>query len=145
MSGLGLPGTFCCQCSQQTAADTTTTSILVTTSRSPDGAFRLSLAVHQWLASEVLVILQGTSQCKTWNGQGDATAGTMQSAADVEVSFSTDSESTAELISVEEVNAPRSKGNEFILRHITKFQEIVRDLNSPALAGTARTAGVAAY
>lgn len=117
----------------------------MTTSRSPDGAFRLSLAVHQWLASEVLVILQGTSQCKTWNGQGDATAGTMQSAADVEVSFSTDSESTAELISVEEVNAPRSKGNEFILRHITKFQEIVRDLNSPALAGTARTAGVAAY
>ena len=67
----------------------------------------------------------------------------MQSAADVEVSVSKDADSGAELISVEEVNAPRSKGNEFILRHITKFQEIV--LNSPALAGTARTAGVAAY
>jgi len=63
----------------------------------------------------------------------------------VEVSVSKDADSGAELISVEEVNAPRSKGNEFILRHITKFQEIVRDLNSPALAGTARTAGVAAY
>ena len=69
----------------------------------------------------------------------------MQAAADVEVKIETDPETKAEMISIEEVNAPRSKGNEFILRHITKFQEIVRDLNSPALAGTARTAGVAAY
>lgn len=94
---------------------------------------------------EQLRVLEGTSQCKTWSGQGDAAAGSMQSAADVEVSVSKDADSGAELISVEEVNAPRSKGNEFILRHITKFQEIVRDLNSPALTGTARTAGVAAY
>ena len=69
----------------------------------------------------------------------------MQSAADVVVSVSKDPSSNAELISVEEVNTPRSKSNEFILRHITKFQEIVRDLNSPALAGSSRTAGVAAY
>ena len=87
--------------------------------------------------------VQSTSQCKTWNGQGDASAGTMQPAADVEVSISKESDSGAELISIEEVNAPRSKGNEFILRHITKFQEIVRDLNSPALG--ANSAGVAAY
>ena len=69
----------------------------------------------------------------------------MQSAADVIVSTTKDGSSSADLISVEEVNAPRSKGNEFILRHITKFQEIVRDLNSPALASSTRTAGVAAY
>lgn len=91
-----------------------------------------------------LVYLQRTSQCKTWNGQGDAAAGSMQSAADVVVSTTKDS-SNAELISVEEVNAPRSKSNEFILRHITKFQEIVRDLNSPVLTSSSRTAGVAAY
>ena len=91
-----------------------------------------------------LVCVQRTSQCKTWNGQGDAAAGSMQSAADVVVSTTKDS-SNAELISVEDVNAPRSKSNEFILRHITKFQEIVRDLNSPVLASSSRTAGVAAY
>lgn len=92
-----------------------------------------------------VMCLQRTSQCKTWNGQGDAAAGAMQSAADVVVSTTKDSNSNAELISVEEVNAPRSKSNEFILRHITKFQEIVRDLNSPALTSSSRTAGVAAY
>lgn len=92
----------------------------------------------------LVVCLQRTSQCKTWNGQGDAAAGSMQSAADVVVSTTKD-DSSAELISVEEVNAPRSKSNEFILRHITKFQEIVRDLNSPVLASSSRTAGVAAY
>ena len=69
----------------------------------------------------------------------------MQSAADVVVSTTKDSSSNAELISVEEVNAPRSKSNEFILRHITKFQEIVRDLNNPVLTSSSRTAGVAAY
>ena len=68
----------------------------------------------------------------------------MQSAADVDVSTSQDADSKEEMIIIQEVNVPRSKGNEFVLRHITKFQDIVRDLNSPALAGP-RSAGVAAY
>ena len=68
----------------------------------------------------------------------------MQSAADVDVKSSKEGDSSEEMISVQEVNVPRSKGNEFVLRHIPKFQEIVRDLNSPALAGP-RSAGVTAY
>lgn len=90
------------------------------------------------------VCVQETSQCKTWSGQGGAAEGSLQSAADVEVSTSKDADSKEEMVSIQEVNVPRSKGNEFVLRHITKFQDIVRDLNSPALAGP-RTAGVAAY
>ena len=68
----------------------------------------------------------------------------MQSAADVDVSTSQDTDSKEEMIIIQEVNVPRSKGNEFVLRHISKFQDIVRDLNSPVLAGP-RSAGVAAY
>ena len=88
--------------------------------------------------------LQDSSQCKTWSGQGGGAEGSMQSATDVDVSTTKDADSNEEMINVQEVSVPRSKGNEFVLRHITKFQEIVKDLNSPALAG-ARTAGVAAY
>ncbi|BDA50611.1 Eukaryotic translation initiation factor 3 subunit L [Coccomyxa sp. Obi] len=76
-----------------------------------------------------LILLKTTGFCITWNGEGDATAGTRQAATDIE--FHTDiDEEGVELVTVAEVKPVRRQG-EFLARHIAKFEEIVRDLNMP--------------
>ncbi|CAL5229382.1 g12696 [Coccomyxa viridis] len=76
-----------------------------------------------------LMLLKMTGYCTTWSGEGDAASGSRQVAT--EIDFHTDiDEDGVELVTVKEVEQVRRQG-EFLGRHITKFKEIVRDLNMP--------------
>lgn len=80
--------------------------------------------------------MQATSVCKTWDGKGDALAGSMQSAADVDFSISSDA-SGQDIISVTEHKLQTTRHNDFLVRHIAKLQDIVHDLTGPKANGVA--------
>ncbi|KAK9824526.1 hypothetical protein WJX72_011098 [[Myrmecia] bisecta] len=78
-----------------------------------------------------LLVLKAASFCKTWSGTGDATEGTVHAAADVDFYIDIN-EAGTELVHVSDTKVVRRQG-EFLARHISKFADIVRDLNTPEL------------
>lgn len=57
----------------------------------------------------------------------------MQPAIDVDFFIDTDPESSVEMVTISDVKPVRRHG-EFLARHISKFEDIIRDLNAPAPA-----------
>ena len=57
----------------------------------------------------------------------------MQPAIDVDFYIDTDPETSVEMVTISDVKPVRRHG-EFLARHISKFEEIIRDLNAPAPA-----------
>eukprot|EP00884_Botryococcus_braunii_P016905 jgi/Botrbrau1/3899/Bobra.0183s0120.1 len=91
-----------------------------------------------------LVLLKSTGYCKTWNGEGTCVEGTLEAASDIDFYVDIDPETGFEVVHVADVKMARQQGA-FLARHITKFDEIVRDLKStlPAATTAAARAGTA--
>ena len=86
----------------------------------------------------LLWAVQASSSCKTWSGQGDAAEGTMQPAIDVDFFIDTDPETAVEMVTISDVKPVRRHG-EFLARHISKFEDIIKDLNAPPPAAATAT------
>lgn len=95
-----------------------------------------------------LMLLKAASVCKTWSGEGDALAGTLQPAGDIEFYVDVDPKSGQELVHVAEAKAVQ-RAPEFLVQDIGRFQDIVRELSvhDPAPTSTPRQHGppVAGY
>jgi translation initiation factor 3 subunit L len=91
-----------------------------------------------------LKLLEASSSVVTWPGHGDALAGEVQACEDV--AFAIESQGGQEMVVVKESKATAPHGD-FLVRHIQKFEDIVKDLAaipvphaSPSASGAAGTA-----
>lgn len=87
-----------------------------------------------------LDLLRRTSSVVTWSA-GDVLSGEPQPCGDVD--FSLESQGGEELVIVQEAKGSSIKGD-FLVRHIQKFEDIVRDLDAIALPTPAAASGATA-
>ncbi len=76
-----------------------------------------------------LSLLKKTAACVTWTG-GDLSSGTPQPCGDLDFSLEKDPATGDDMVVVVEPKVQRRNVGEFLVRHITKFEEIVRDLEA---------------
>jgi len=76
-----------------------------------------------------LIFLKSTQSCVCWSGEGPATAGKPQIAADIEFFVDIDSNTGVEMVHVADPK-PQRRQPEFLVRDIARFEEIVSELAS---------------
>eukprot|EP00798_Chlamydomonas_sp_ICE-L_P001226 gene1226-32567_t len=88
-----------------------------------------------------LICLKNKAYNMKWNGGVDATSGTFAAASDIDFYLDIDATTGQEMVIVSEAVHTRHHAD-FLVRHIGKFEEIIRDLEAPP-AAAAPAAGAA--
>ena len=80
---------------------------------------RRAASCRAGILHEKLFLVQSTQSCTTWSGEGPATAGKPQSAADVEFYLDIDPASGLEMVHIADPK-PQRRQPEFLVRDISR-------------------------
>jgi len=88
-----------------------------------------------------MMTLKAQARQKEWAGRGDATQGEWKSCSDVDFYIDVDAATGDEMVIVVENTVAKRKGD-FLAKHITRFEEIMRELANAAPPATTNPAAM---